>query len=68
MDIVARFKGFAAALCLLFFACEKPNLPVFDPDNGGLILPENFKALVVVDSIDGHAREIHVADKWGYFR
>ena len=67
MGIVAKLNGCAVALCFLFFACEKPNLPVFDEDNGGLILPENFKALVVVDSIDGHAREIHVADNGDIF-
>jgi len=46
----------------LFIHCERlPELPNGDPDNGGLILPGNFEALVVVDSI-GRARHIEVND------
>ncbi len=42
--------------------CNKPaELPASDPDNGGLILPGNFEALVVTDSI-GRARHIAVND------
>jgi glucose/arabinose dehydrogenase len=37
------------------------DLPAGDPDNGGLILPGNFEALVVTDSI-GRARHIAVND------
>ena len=51
-------------ICLLLIAsCTKSNLPPADADNGGLILPEGFQALVVVDSIAGKAREIIVSDE-----
>ena len=40
---------------------QSVKLPVGDSDNGGLILPENFEALVVTDSI-GRARHIAVND------
>ena len=46
----------------MLFQCvenkEKP-LPAGDPDNGGLILPEGFEAVVVVDSI-GSARHLAI--------
>ncbi len=38
-----------------------PNLPMSDPDNGGLYLPDHFEALVVIDSI-GPTRHIVVND------
>ncbi len=42
--------------------CKGPvRLPPGDPGNGGLILPDGFEALVVVDSI-GRARHIAVND------
>ena len=45
-----------------FIQCkEAANLPDSDPDNGGLILPGDFEALVVVDSI-GRTRHITVND------
>ena len=45
---------------IVFFSCEKSiDLPEGDADNGGLILPGNFEALVVVDSI-GRARHLAV--------
>ena len=55
--------------CLLFFftlicfaQCKQPApLPHGDPDNGGLLLPGNFEAVVVADSI-GRARHITVND------
>ncbi len=37
------------------------QLPLSDPDNGGLFLPDNFEALVVIDSI-GRTRHIAVND------
>ena len=40
---------------------SEPDLPASDPDNGGLFLPGNFEALVVVDSI-GPTRHIVVND------
>ncbi len=39
---------------------QKVNLPAADANNGGLFLPENFEALVVVDSLPGRARHIAV--------
>jgi glucose/arabinose dehydrogenase len=40
--------------------CTRPlELPPGDPDNGGLFLPDNFEALVVIDSI-GRSRHIAV--------
>lgn len=36
------------------------ELPPADPDNGGLFLPDGFRALVVVDSLKGKARHIAV--------
>src|SRR4051812_32727879 len=42
--------------------CKQPmHLPAGDGNNGGLFLPGNFEALVVVDSI-GPARHIAVND------
>ena len=38
---------------------KSQELPASDKDNGGLILPKNFEALVVVDSI-GNARHLAV--------
>lgn len=38
----------------------KPGLPKADKNNGGLILPGGFRALVVVDSLKGQARHIAV--------
>ena len=40
---------------------QEVTLPKSDPDNGGLFLPKNFEALVVVDSI-GNARHLAVND------
>src|SRR5258705_10411846 len=43
-------------------ACIQPlHLPKGDADNGGLLLPGNFDALLVVDSI-GPARHLAVND------
>src|SRR5687767_14820133 len=43
-----------------FEHCKQEKiLPKSDPDNGGLILPKKFEALVVVDSI-GNARHLAV--------
>ena len=48
-------------LGVLFVSCNKlPNLPVADLDNGGLFLPDNFEAVVVVDSLEGRARHLAV--------
>ena len=45
---------------ILFFAQCKGKLPSGDPDNGGLFLPDNFEAVVVVDSLKGRARHLAV--------
>ena len=51
-----------ALLILGICQCSpKPELPIGDPDNGGLILPDNFEAVVVVDSV-GRTRHIVVND------
>jgi glucose/arabinose dehydrogenase/mono/diheme cytochrome c family protein len=49
-------------LVLILSGCqtgEKDLLPPGDPDNGGLILPDGFEAVVVADSI-GRARHLAV--------
>ena len=53
-----------AIICgVLFVSCMDPrSTPSGDPGNGGLFLPENFVALVVVDSLEGRARHIAVND------
>ncbi len=49
-------------IILALWQCNhKPELPAGDPDNGGLLLPDNFEALVVVDSL-GPTRHIVVND------
>ena len=46
----------------LFIQCEKhKGLPPGDPDNGGLLLPDDFEAVVVTDSIEGKARHLAVS-------
>ncbi|MFT7033930.1 MAG: glucose/arabinose dehydrogenase/mono/diheme cytochrome c family protein [Cyclobacteriaceae bacterium] len=54
-----------SSVCFLitFFShCEqKTQLPAGDSDNGGLVLPDGFEAMVVVDSI-GSARHLAVND------
>lgn len=53
-------KYFIAIAC--FTACrQSAELPPADPDNGGLFLPGNFEAMVVVDSV-GPTRHIAVND------
>ena len=59
-------RNLPAILFLLFIACtnsqcNRTDLPPSDPDNGGLVLPRGFEALVVADSI-GRARHIAVND------
>jgi len=48
-------------LLLLFTQC-KNALPPGDPNNGGLLLPDGFEAVVVVDSLPGQARHLAVND------
>jgi len=59
---------FRLNLLLIFFSflisislCEcKHKVPTGDADNGGLVLPGDFEALVVVDSLKGRARHLAV--------
>jgi glucose/arabinose dehydrogenase/mono/diheme cytochrome c family protein len=39
---------------------SREALPAADPDNGGLILPGGFQAVVVIDSLAGQARHLAV--------
>jgi glucose/arabinose dehydrogenase/mono/diheme cytochrome c family protein len=58
-------RFFTVACVLVIIACnttkERQPLPQADSNNGGLILPEKFEALVVVDSV-GRARHLTVND------
>lgn len=50
-------------LCLsILLGCQNPPLPLADRDNGGLLLPDGFQALVVADSV-GPTRHIAVSAK-----
>lgn len=53
---------FVFSVILLIQCSGKDKLPKGDADNGGLFLPVDFEALVVVDSIKGKARHIAVRD------
>ena len=57
-----RFQSIVLLLLFGLLACVEDRLPPADPDNGGLVLPDGFEALVVTDSISGTAREITVSD------
>src|SRR5690349_12652853 len=49
------------AIAILTAQCTGlQDLPPGDPENGGLILPDGFEAVVVVDSLKGRARHIAV--------
>lgn len=52
---------------ILIAACSSDRLPPGDPANGGLFLPEGFEALVVIDSIEGMARQLAVRDNGDIF-
>jgi glucose/arabinose dehydrogenase len=51
-------------LCVIQLSgCRKVHeLPSGDAANGGLFLPEDFEAIVVIDSLKGRARQIAVND------
>jgi glucose/arabinose dehydrogenase/mono/diheme cytochrome c family protein len=56
---------FLAAVSAFFIfsftiAPKQHKLPIPDKNNGGLYLPDNFKAVVVVDSLEGRARHLAV--------
>jgi hypothetical protein len=56
------FKAFLFFLIVVVFTqCRGTGLPHGDADNGGLFLPGNFEAVVVVDSL-GSARHLAVND------
>lgn len=61
-----RLRGLHFLLyCLLTISliqCRRHGLPPGDTNNGGLILPGGFEAVVVTDSIKGAARHIAVGD------
>jgi glucose/arabinose dehydrogenase/cytochrome c553 len=61
MSIPSFFRTLALGLVALSIQrCNtKPALPAGDRDNGGLVLPDHFQALVVADST-GRARHIAV--------
>lgn len=44
-----------------FYQCKHTGLPNGDPDNGGLLLPGNFEAVVVAETV-GPARHLAVND------
>ena len=65
MKPIVRRISIAAVLFLsgtLLFRCGKTSLPPGDPGNGGLALPDQFEALVVVDST-GKGRHLAVTDE-----
>ncbi|MBK8500783.1 MAG: PQQ-dependent sugar dehydrogenase [Saprospiraceae bacterium] len=48
-------------ISIFFCSCLRDHkLPAGDPDNGGLYLPGDFEAMVVIDSIKGRARHLAV--------
>ena len=62
MIIQSSFKGLFFILIISFFVqCRNKGLPAGDTDNGGLMLPGNFEAVVVADSV-GPARHLAVND------
>ena len=62
MMIKSCFNGLLFILITLFFTnCRNTGLPPGDADNGGLMLPGNFEAVVVIDSL-GPARHLAVND------
>ncbi len=62
MIIRVFFKGLFFILISLFFInCSSTGLPPGDTDNGGLLLPGNFEAVVVIDSV-GPARHLAIND------
>ena len=61
---MVRLKWYLVMITMFSFATacrQDAKTPAADKDNGGLILPGNFEALVVIDSI-GRARHLAVND------
>jgi glucose/arabinose dehydrogenase/mono/diheme cytochrome c family protein len=62
-EAISSGKPAVILLLVALAACSTTDeLPVADPDNGGLFLPDGFEAVVVVDSLKGRARHIAVND------
>jgi len=57
-----HLKVLTVVVALLVLVGCKTKLPPGDKDNGGLMLPRHFEAVVVVDSLRGRARQIAVND------
>ena len=60
----SKLKLYLIIIAGMLIQCSENKeipLPPSDPDNGGLILPDGFEAIVVVDSI-GSARHLAVND------
>ena len=60
---ILKLKSLLFYILLVFFLvqCRQGgHLPSGDPDNGGLVLPGGFEALVVVDSLKGRARHLSI--------
>lgn len=55
-----RFSLCYLVISLFYLSCAESKLPQGDPDNGGLYLPGDFEAVVVVDSLRGKARHLTV--------
>lgn len=51
---------FSFLLVMGLTQCKRHGLPAGDADNGGLMLPKGFEAVVVVDSLNGAARHLAV--------
>ncbi len=71
--VLLNFKSRIEALFVLlaifaFTQCQQSSsLPLADPENGGLFLPDDFEAVVVVDSLAGRARHLAVRDNGDIF-
>jgi glucose/arabinose dehydrogenase len=60
MRIVGLRFLFAFLLIINLTQCKRRGLPLGDADNGGLVLPVGFEAVVVVDSLKGAVRHLAV--------
>lgn len=63
-NLFITLLGLILSGLLMLTGClsQEHKLPPGDPDNGGLVLPDSFEAVVVVDSIKGKARHLAVKD------